>query len=71
MDSYHHLHFSVAMSPDEARESLVTLAKPLVTLLENWENGRLQVKNREIALAALESAIVGCRIAYAAIDESK
>jgi len=55
------------IEPDVAMEAIETLARPLRTLLDNFDKGQLQTNNRTVTLAALESALSGCRIAYTSL----
>jgi hypothetical protein len=59
--------FVEPIRPEDAREAIETLARPLQTLLENFDSGQLQTNNKAVTLAALESAVNGCRIAYASL----
>jgi len=59
--------FTEAVSPRDAQESIAELSRPLQLLLDAFDNGLLQTNNRTVTLAALESALNGCRIAYASL----
>jgi len=60
-------HFVHPIEPIEAQEAIATLAKPLQTLLDNFDNGQLATNNKSVTLAALELAVSSCRTAYASL----
>ena len=55
------------VSPEDAQEAIETLARPLKTLMENFDAGQLETNNRAVTMAALESALNGYKIAYSSL----
>jgi len=61
---YRDMPFTSEAKPEELRQQIITLGKPIRTLLNNMDNGRC---SNVVALAGVESAINGLLIALEAL----